>query len=101
MRSAVLTHDFKTIRKIVLGRLSPQDARVYLFGSHATGKARLHSDIDIAILPLRRLPPGLLTEIREQLEESDVVRNVDVIDLSETDAAFRRRVQKEGVLWKE
>ena len=101
MRSAVLAHDFKTVRKIVLGRLRPRDARVYLFGSHATGKARTHSDIDIAILPLRRLPPTILTEIREQLEESDVVRNVELVDLSQTDAAFRRRVQKDGVQWKE
>jgi predicted nucleotidyltransferase len=101
MRSAVLTHDFKTVRKIVLGHLHPRDAKVYLFGSHATGKAKMHSDIDIAILPLRRLPPNLLSEIREQLEESDIVRNVDVVDLSQTDEVFRRRVQKEGILWKE
>jgi predicted nucleotidyltransferase len=100
MQSSVLTHDFRTVRKIVLGRLRPRDAKVYLFGSHATGKARPHSDIDIAILPLRRLPPTLLTEIREQLEESDVVRHVDIVDLSQTDASFRRRVQNEGILWK-
>ncbi len=97
----MLAHDFKTVRKIVLGRLRPRDAKVYLFGSHATGKARVHSDIDIAVLPLRRLPSTLLTEIREMLDESDVVRSVDIVDLSQTDAAFRRRVQKEGVLWKE
>jgi len=100
MRTAVLTHDMNTVRKIVFGHLRPRDARVYLFGSHATGKARMHSDIDIAILPLRPINPIVLTEIREALEESDVVRNVDIVDLSKTDAAFRRRVQKEGILWK-
>lgn len=73
---------------------------MYLFGSHATGKARRHSGIDIAILPLRRLAPNLIAEIREELEESDVVRNVDIVDLSETDEAFRRRVQEEGIFGK-
>ncbi|MDL1909290.1 nucleotidyltransferase domain-containing protein [Chloroflexi bacterium CFX6] len=101
MTTSVLAHDLKTVRKIVLSRLRPRDAKVYLFGSHATEKARRHSDIDIAILPLRRLAPNLITEIREELEESDVVRNVDIVDLSETDEAFRRRVLKEGILWKE
>lgn len=72
-----------------------------MFGSHAARKARQHSDIDVAILPLRPLSPMILTKIREELEESDVVRNVDIVDLSETDENFQRRVEKEGVLWKE
>ena len=95
-----MAHDVKTVRKIVLSHLRARDAKVYLFGSYATGKARTHSDIDIAVMPLRRLPPMILSEIRDELEESDVVRNVDIVDLSKTDASFRQRVEKEGILWK-
>ena len=101
MRSSVLSYDLRTTREIVLNHLRNQKARVYLFGSHATGKARKHSDIDVEILPIKRLSPMLLTEIREKLEESDVVRTVEIVDLSQTDAAFRRRVLKEGIPWKE
>jgi len=101
MRTSVLSHDLTTVRKIVLSHLRRRAAKVFLFGSHARGKAREHSDIDVAILPLKPLPPMTLTEIREALAESDVVRNVDIIDLSETDAKFRRRVEKEGIVWKE
>lgn len=101
MNSSVLAHDIKTVRKIVLGHLRSHAAKVYLFGSQANGEARPYSDIDVAILPLRPLPIMTLTEIREKLEESDVVRTVDIVDLSETDEGFRRRVEKEGVLWKE
>lgn len=101
MAGSVLAHDLNTTRKIIFQHLQPRDAKVYLFGSHATGKARTHSDIDIAILPLRPINPMTLTQIREELEESDVVRNVDIVDLSKTDVAFRRRVEKEGILWKE
>ena len=101
MSTSVLSDDMKTVRQIVSSRLQGQDARVYLFGSHATGNARKYSDIDVAILPLKPLSPEILTEIREALEESDVVRNVDVVDLSETDEKFRRRVEKEGIEWKE
>ena len=48
---------------------------------------------------LSGLPPGLLAELREALEESTVPWRVEVVDLSETDAAFRERVLKEGIVW--
>jgi predicted nucleotidyltransferase len=101
MLTPVLTHDLESVKKIVLEQLKAYKAKVYLFGSQATGKARLYSDIDIAILPLQPLPILALSEIREKLEESDIVREVDVLDLTETDDIFRQRVEKEGILWKE
>ena len=101
MLTPVLTHDLESVKKIVLEQLKAYKAKVYLFGSQATGKAQLYSDIDIAILPLQPLPILALSEIREKLEERDIVREVDVLDLTETDDIFRQRVEKEGVLWKE
>lgn len=101
MLTPILTHDLESTKRIVLEQLKAFRAKVYLFGSQATGKARLYSDIDIAVLPLQPLPVHTLSEIREHLEESDIVRNVDVLDLTKTDDAFRRRVEKEGVLWRE
>ncbi|GAB4461242.1 MAG: hypothetical protein Kow0070_18550 [Anaerolineales bacterium] len=101
MKSSVLAHDLRTTKKIVLDHLRGKNIKVYLFGSHATGKARPHSDIDVAILSRRRVSPAILTEIREKLEESDIVRTVEIVDLSQTDAAFRQRVLKEGIPWKE
>jgi predicted nucleotidyltransferase len=101
MNTPILTHDLAVTRKIVLERLENYRAKVYLFGSQATGKARMHSDIDVAILPLQPLPVGTLAEICDALEESDVVRNVDVVDVTEADEVFRQRVKKEGIVWKE
>lgn len=101
MASEILKQELELVRKTVLENLRGYRARVYLFGSQATGRARLHSDIDIAILPLQPIPSLTLFKIRETLEESNVVRHVDVVDLSETDEAFRQRVEKEGILWKE
>jgi predicted nucleotidyltransferase len=101
MASEILKQELELVRKTVLENLQGYHARVYLFGSQATGRARLHSDIDIAILPLQPIPSLTLFKIRETLEESEVVRHVDVVDLSETDEAFQHRVEKEGILWKE
>ena len=85
MTMPVLTHDLETVCKIVLNHLKGYRAKVYLFGLQATGEARPKSDIDVAVLPLQPLPDLLFFNIRESLEESDVVRNVDVVNLSETD----------------
>jgi predicted nucleotidyltransferase len=101
MLTPVLTHDLETARKIVLENLKDYRAKVWLFGSQATGRARLYSDIDIAILALQPLSAQTLSDIRETLEDSDIVRQVDIVDLSETDESFLQRVESEGVLWKE
>jgi predicted nucleotidyltransferase len=87
------------VKKIVLAGLRGHPARVYLFGSRAHGDAVAGSDIDVAVLPADPLPPGLLSLIREQLEESHVPYVVELVDLSDADPAFRQLVQQEGTLW--
>jgi predicted nucleotidyltransferase len=87
------------VRRIVLDGLKGHRAHVYLFGSRARGDAMRWSDIDVAIEPLEPLPPGLFGQIDENLEESRVVYNVDVVDLSRASIELRNEVQREGVLW--
>ncbi len=101
MLTPVPTRDLESVRKIVLGHLKDYRARIYLFGSQATGHARRQSDIDVAILPLEPLPDWLFSDIRTALEESNVIRSVDVVNLSEAGEKLRRRIMKEGVLWSE
>jgi predicted nucleotidyltransferase len=72
---------------------------VYLFGSWARGAQRPTSDIDVAIESAEPLPRALLASLREALEESTIPNRVDVVDLAETDAAFRDRVRREGIRW--
>lgn len=72
---------------------------MYLFGSWAHGVQRPTSDIDVAIESAEPLPRALLASLREALEESTIPNRVDVVDLAETDAAFRGRVRREGIRW--
>ncbi len=75
--------------------------RVYLFGSRVAGTPRPGSDYDIGIDPVQELPVGLLSRLREALEELPVPYAVDVVDLSQTAPEFARTVRKEGVLWRD
>ncbi len=99
--SKVQANDLQIARHIVLTGLKSYRAKIYLFGSQATGKFRLTSDIDVAVLPLETIPRSVFAALREALEESNIVRNVDLINLSETDEYFKARVLQEGILWNE
>ncbi len=86
-------------RRLVVNKLQGLPVRVWLFGSRTRGTASAASDIDLAILPKGTLPEGILSELREAFEESDIPYKVDVVDLRSVDGAFRRRIESEGVLW--
>ena len=99
--SDILEGDLAETRRLVLRGLEGFPARVYLFGSRATGTARRTSDINVAVWPLAELPVGTLALIREALEESSVIYTVDLVDLRDTDETFRARVLAEGTPWHE
>lgn len=91
--------DIQEIREIIQARLAQYPVRIFLFGSHATGQAHSTSDVDVAVLPEINLPIDLLSQVREDFEESNVLYNVDLVDISKTDEAFRQRVLSEGLEW--
>jgi hypothetical protein len=91
--------DLAEAKRIVLRGLIGRSAKVYLFGSFARGAARRSSDIDIAIETADPLEPHVLSEIRDALEESDILRQVDLVDLRQASESLRRRVMEEGVVW--
>ncbi len=87
------------VQGIVRQALGHRPVDVYLFGSWARGAQRPTSDSDVAIESAEPLPRALLASRREALEESTIPNRVDVVDLAETDAAFRERVRREGIRW--
>lgn len=88
------------VRQVVLTELKECLAKVYLFGSWARAQERQSSDIDIAVEWTSEAQPARLVRLREVLEESTIPYRIDVVDLSEADAALVVNVRKEGVLWK-
>jgi len=78
-----LAADLDELEQLVRARLRGRPARVFLFGSAARGEAGRTADLDLAVLPVGPLPIGLLAELREAVEDSGLVRRVDVVDLSQ------------------
>ncbi len=94
-----LSLDLETARVIVRRVLRGTDAKAILFGSRATGDARRWSDIDLAIELAENTPPGVLSELREAFEESNILLNVDVIDLNDASPTLREAVARQGIPW--
>lgn len=94
-----MDRDVNAAHDLIRTRLSAQAARLWLFGSRARGTARRWSDIDIAIEPLQPLRPGLMAELREVLSESNLLLDVDLVDLSDADATLSAAVKSEGIAW--
>lgn len=93
--------DMEEAKRIVTNMLASYPVKIYLFGSRANGTMGRFSDIDIAVLPEEPLPIGLLSTIREELEQSNILYAVELVDLSKVSDEFKNRVTREGCLWKD
>jgi uncharacterized protein len=89
----------QVVRQLLLKRLHGYNAKIYLFGSMARGEFRRTSDIDVAVLPTGSLPDGVLSEIRDELENSRVPYRVELIDLGKVSPGFAAHVQRMGIPW--
>jgi predicted nucleotidyltransferase len=88
------------LRRMMLDALGEHDAEVWLFGSCARGEALQHSDIDIGVLPRDELPPGFFSNLAENVEESSIPYDVDIVDLRGAAPTLIDEVRREGVKWK-
>ena len=91
--------DLQRIRQLVIERLRPFGVRIFLYGSRARGSARRSSDVDVAVLAEPPLPVGILSRLRDELEESSIRLPVEIMDLAQANPALRERVMREGIVW--
>jgi predicted nucleotidyltransferase len=71
---------------------------VVLYGSHARGKARPESDVDIAALGEKPISFNKLAELNNEFAEIFETKEIDVKSLNRTDPLFRQQVTRDGIL---
>ena len=87
-------------RRIVLAILRanlPPCARVWAYGSRATGRAGRFSDLDLAIDADRPLSVDETARLREAFTESDLPFRVDLLDWQTIDAGFRLTIAADRI----
>lgn len=76
-------------------RLAPEAEAIYLFGSHADGRARADSDLDLAVLDAAPMAP--LRRFERQRELSALLgRDVDLVDLYTAGTVLKLEVVTRG-----
>jgi len=88
-----------SIVQAILREHLPTDAKVWVFGSRATGKVWRGSDLDLAIDLGQQLPSSLESTLRFAFEDSDLPWTVDIVDMfTLEDGIFRQNVERDRVV---
>jgi predicted nucleotidyltransferase len=75
----------------------PPAAKVWVFGSRATGRARRYSDLDLAIDAGRPLTLDETASLADAFSESDLAYRVDIVDWRAIDDRFRQIIAQQRV----
>lgn len=84
----LLNEEEITIVKKILTNYCP-DAKVWLFGSRTTGKAKQYADLDILIKMNQPIPLRVMFLIKDDFAESNLPFIVDVVDWHRITPEFR------------
>jgi predicted nucleotidyltransferase len=75
-------------------------AKIYLFGSRATGTNSPFSDIDIAIDAGKQLPITDIDEANSIMASLNIPYKVDIVDFHHISSTMQEIITKEKVIWK-
>jgi predicted nucleotidyltransferase len=75
------------------------NCKVYLFGSRAIDNEASGSDIDIALDAGEPIPFRTIRKMSDDIEETDIPVNVDLVDLQNASSELRENILTEGILW--
>lgn len=92
-----LSPEHLTIVKDILAAYLPADAKIWAFGSRATGRVKPYSDLDLLIDAGRRLTITQSADLSEAFSESDLPWKVDFIDRHGTEDYFLRRIEPDCI----
>ncbi len=87
------------VKEIVLKWLDPNDYAVFLFGSRAGPLHGKMTDVDVGVLGHQELPQHLKVAIEEEIAESLVPYEVDIVDFYIADETFKKIALDKIVLW--
>lgn len=84
---SVVEHKAREVACTLLA--SEPRVKVFVFGSRATGRAGLRSDIDLGIDLGHAIAPEVLAALRDAFDELPIMQKVDLVDFSGVDDAFK------------
>ena len=96
-RQIALPAEHRRLVLTILRANLPQNTKVWVFGSRATGRARRYSDLDLAIDAGRPLTLDEIARLTEAFSDSDLPYKVDLTDWRSIDDHWRQTITAERV----
>lgn len=93
---AIRPAHWELVARILRGYVPGRE--VWAFGSRATGRAKAHSDLDLAVIGAAPMSLDLSAGLAEAFSESDLPFRVDVVDWATTSASFRNIIERDKVV---
>jgi len=87
----------KQVKETVRKYLPAADFKIFIFGSRALDLHRPFSDVDLGILGPKMIPGNILIRIEEELENSRIPYEIDVVDLKRVSNQFRSLALKKVI----
>lgn len=92
------TDSYKQIIIPIILKYLP-NARIILYGSRARHQEKMGSDIDIAIDNTEIIDRSVFSQILEEIEESLLPINFDVVDYHAISQDLKDEIEKDGIIW--
>ena len=99
MKFGLNESELKFLTETLVVPLKNVGAKVYVFGSRASGKHKPFSDVDILYCPNPQapLPKGLVAEILEAMETSTFPYKIDLVNANELASSYRQQIEEQKV----
>ncbi|NCN41778.1 nucleotidyltransferase domain-containing protein [bacterium] len=95
MKYGMTPSQYKILENLVIQPLKDSGARVFIFGSRVTEAHHPHSDVDLLYKLSDELPPSLISDVKENIEESNFPFAVDLVNDSELASSYRESVESQ------
>ena len=79
--------------KIIKSILGKYSYTFYVYGSRVKKKARKNSDLDLCYK--ENIPSKVISDIKEQFEESDIPFKVDIVSWKNMNTTFQKLIEKD------
>ena len=89
------------LKKLTVASWKGEKVKVVLFGSRARRDHRRTSDVDIGLIPSGVLNKKKLVLLKDKVGELNIPYKVEIVDLSQTSADFKKEAMKGAVIWKD
>ncbi len=102
MRFGLTEEELQLLEKTLFEPLRNAGAEVWIFGSRARGDHKKFSDIDVLFeLPKSKvLPSGLLSKIKEELDQGNLPYKVDIVERQNLANSYCDQVDRDKIILK-